>query len=103
MNNEKLIDNIIDDALCRNINMSRETAANYIRMVRSHDDGFTYQDTLEKGISVICKAMGIDTERYDTDQADIECYMDCFREAAELIKDAGYYFDVEANEFKRHG
>ena len=53
-------------------------------------DGHTYQDTLENGLIEICNAMGVSGERYDTDQADIECYMDCFREAAKLIKKAGY-------------
>ena len=58
-----------------------------------------YRNTLDKGIILICEAMGVEPERYDTDQADFECYLDCFREAADLIKKAGYKFDDDTGEF----
>lgn len=58
-----------------------------------------YMNTLENGLQAICKAMGVSSERYDTDQADTECYMDCFREAAELIKKAGFVWDADECEF----
>lgn len=62
-----------------------------------------FSNTLENGVSVLCEAMGVSTERYDTDQADIECYMDCFREAAELVRRAGFVWDVDAGEFNPAG
>lgn len=64
-----------------------------------NEDETIYQDTLENGLWELCQAMGVSTERYDTDQADIECYMDCFREAAELIKTAGCRFNEDTGEW----
>jgi len=60
-----------------------------------------YRNTLEKGIAVLCQAVGIDAERYDTDQADFECYLDCFKEMAELLKGAGTYYCEEEWVFKQ--
>jgi len=58
-----------------------------------------YREYLEKGLAVLCEAMGVSGERYDTDQADGECYLDCFKEAAEKIKRAPA--DVERYRFLR--
>jgi len=58
-----------------------------------------YGNTLENGLQEICKAMGVDSERFDTDQADTECYMDCFKEAAKLIKLADFTWDDEEGEW----
>jgi len=46
-----------------------------------------YQNILERGMAVICEAMEVDSQHYDTDKADGECYLDCFNDAAKLIKD----------------
>jgi 3-methyladenine DNA glycosylase Mpg len=58
-----------------------------------------YQDTLERGVSVLCKAMGVDMEHYDSDSADTECYMDCFKDAAQALKKFGVVFDSDTGEF----
>lgn len=58
-----------------------------------------YQDTLENGLAILCEAMGVDSERYDTDKADTECYMDCFRDAAQALKKFGIVFDSDSGEF----
>jgi len=63
------------------------------------DNEIVYGDALENGMYVICEAMGVSTERYDSGQADTECYMDCFREAAFLIAKAGYRFDENTGEW----
>lgn len=47
-----------------------------------------YQQTLENGLGELSQAMGVDSEHYDRDQADFECYADCFKDAAKLINDA---------------
>ncbi len=56
-------------------------------------------NTLENGLSVICESLGISTEHYDTDQADTECYLDCFKDAAAIIKKFRIEFDDETGEF----
>tara|TARA_Y100001938_G_C8058780_1_gene415971 strand:- start:603 stop:917 length:315 start_codon:yes stop_codon:yes gene_type:complete len=43
------------------------------------------RNTLEKGLNLISKAMNVSPEHYDRDQADGECYLDCFRDAAAII------------------
>ena len=58
-----------------------------------------YQNTLNNALSILCEAMGVDPERYDTDQADFACYMDCFHEAAVLIKRMDCIFDDNEGEF----
>ena len=59
-----------------------------------------YQQTLEGGLNLICDAFGVSTEHYDRDQADGECYMDCFRDAAEAITKSGIRWNDEDAEFK---
>lgn len=60
-----------------------------------------YRNTLENGMNVICEAMGVSTERYDTDQADFACYEDFFKEVASLIKKSGWKFDEDIGEWKQ--
>ena len=47
-----------------------------------------YAICLETGLHILCAAMGVDSEKYDVDKSDIENYLDCFRDAAEIIKRA---------------
>ncbi len=54
-----------------------------------------YQETLEGGLREISQALGLDAEFYDRDQADGACYLDCFRDAATLLKRAGVAWDKE--------
>ena len=56
-------------------------------------------NTLENGLNVICESLGISTEHYDTDQADTECYLDCFKDAAAALKKFGIKFDADTGEF----
>ena len=56
-------------------------------------------NTLENGIGVICSSIGISTDKYDCDEADICCYANCFNDAAELLKKSGCGFDFEENAF----
>lgn len=58
------------------------------------------RNVLEEAMSIICDALGVDTDRYDSDQSDDECYMDCFRDAADVIKVSGIRWDHEGGEFK---
>jgi len=58
-----------------------------------------YQQTLQDGLALLCEGMGVNQEKYDTDQADIECYLDCFREASKLLKQAGCKFNDDTGEF----
>lgn len=62
-----------------------------------------FGSTLENGLQVLCKAMGVSTERYDTDQSDIECCMDCFKDAADLIQQSGFAWDDDEGLFKQNG
>lgn len=59
-----------------------------------------YRDILESGMAAICEAVGVDSERYDRDQADGECYLDCFKDAGKMLKSAGVYWCTEDWEFK---
>lgn len=52
-----------------------------------------YQKTLEQGLNILCEGLGVDPEMFDTDHADTECYLDCFRQAAKVLKEAGVKFD----------
>lgn len=56
-------------------------------------------ETLENGLRVISEATGIGAEYYDRDQADIACYMDCFKDAAAMLKEAKFYFCDEGAQF----
>lgn len=47
-----------------------------------------YQNVLDQGLQILCEAMKVDGETFDSDQADGECYLDCFRAAAERLKSA---------------
>ena len=58
-----------------------------------------YRKVLEDGLDLISTALGVDCDHYDTDQADGECYLDCFRDAAEVIDISGYRWDVDEAEF----
>ena len=58
-----------------------------------------YRDTLEAGLQLICDAFGVSSEHYDRDQADGECYLDCFRDAAEQIAKAGIQWNPDECEF----
>ena len=59
------------------------------------DEAVMYRETLEKGLYVLSQAIGVDCEYFDTDQADVACYLDCFNQAAELIKK----YDASKGEF----
>lgn len=65
------------------------------------DEAQYYRDTLDTGVLLLCKAVDVDPERYDTDQADGECYLDCFKEMAALLKNAGIYYCNDDWEFKQ--
>lgn len=56
-------------------------------------------NTLENGLGILCESIGVNTEKYDTDQADTECYLDCFKDAAAALKKFGIKFDDELGEF----
>lgn len=58
------------------------------------------RDTLAEGAQLLCSAAGVDIEHYDTDQAEGECFLDCFRGMAMLLKQHGYYYCKEDAEFK---
>jgi hypothetical protein len=58
-----------------------------------------YRNILEEGLQLISTALGVGCEHYDTDQADGECYLDCFRDAAGIINLSGYKWDDEEAEF----
>lgn len=57
------------------------------------EDEQVYQQVLEQGMNLLCEGLGVDTERYDTDQADTECYLDCFKQAAKVLKESGVKYD----------
>jgi len=63
--------------------------------IRSED----LANTLENGLGILCESIGVSTEKYDTDQADTECYLDCFKDAAAALKKFGIKFDGELGEF----
>lgn len=48
-----------------------------------------YRSVLEQGLHVISDAFGVSADHYDIDQADGECYLDCFKDAADVIRRAG--------------
>lgn len=66
----------------------------------THDEEITaYQDVLEKALGLLCEAMGKDPDCYDGDKADFDCYMDCFHDAAGVIKQSGIKYDDDEGEF----
>lgn len=65
------------------------------------DEAQYLRDTLEQGLHLICEAFGVSADHYDRDQADGECYLDCFRDAAEQIRACGVTFDHNEGEFTR--
>ena len=61
------------------------------------------EETLENGLTAISEAIGVNGEHYDTDQADIACYMDCFNDAAKALKKFGIVWDGDEGEFVQIG
>lgn len=57
------------------------------------EDEELYQYTLEKVLNILCEAMLVESEIYDRDQADTDCYIDCANDAAKLIKRSGLSYD----------
>lgn len=56
-----------------------------------------YQNALEKGLALICAAVGLENEHYDDDsKTDVENYLDCFKDAANWLEHAGVYWDRDA-------
>ena len=51
----------------------------------ANEDVKQYQNVLTDMASELCAAMGCDVEKYETDQAEYECYRDCFRGAAKQL------------------
>lgn len=58
-----------------------------------------YRNTLDQGLTLICVALGVEGEHYDRDQTDFECYLDCIRDAAQVIKDSGIRWNGDEAEF----
>lgn len=58
-----------------------------------------YRDVLSEALNLLCDAFGVSTEHYDRDQADGECYLDCFRDAADVIKKSGIKWNDDEAEF----
>jgi len=40
------------------------------------------QNTIRHGMDLLCAAMGTQIDDYDSDDADIQCYLNCFKDAA---------------------
>lgn len=58
-----------------------------------------YREVLNDGMRLISAALNLDAEHYDRDQADGACYLDCFKDAAEVITQSGIAHDKEDGEF----
>ena len=54
---------------------------------------------LEKGIDILCDAVGIDSNKYDTDHDEAQCFLDCFEEIAEALKTFNVGFDEDEGQF----
>lgn len=54
---------------------------------------------LDEGLSILTEAMGQEMDDYDTDQADTECYLDCFKQSAEIMKSLKVSYCDEEGEF----
>lgn len=65
------------------------------------DEAAYYHHYLAEGMGLLCNAVGMDSEHYDRDQADGECYADCFRDMADALQQHCIRFDVEEGEFIR--
>jgi len=61
--------------------LDRKTTA----LKRVNEDVRQYQNVLADMAIELCAAMGCDVEKYETDQAEYECYRDCFRDAAKQL------------------
>lgn len=58
-----------------------------------------YQGYLEKMLYTLCSATGMEAERYDRDQADGECFADCFKDIAKALEKFEIRFDSETGDF----
>ena len=66
------------------------------------DEIAVYREVLENGLNMLCDAVGVYIEYYDSDQSDFSCYEDCFKDMALLLRELGVYFDRDDCSFKRH-
>ena len=81
------------------LELSQIATARTRRDIENDEQIAWYVETLEDALGLLCEAVGVSTERYDSDQSDTECYMDCFKQMAELLKKSDWEFDDEENEF----
>ena len=55
------------------------------QLATMREDVLQYQNVLVDMAIELCAAMGCDVEKYETDQAEYECYRDCFRDATKQL------------------
>lgn len=60
-------------------------------------------EALEFGLNHISQAIGVETEFYDSDAADIACYMNCFKDAGDALKKFNIIFNYDSGEFEQQG
>ena len=70
------------------------------RLVEAQRELEECQEALDNSCSTVCVAMGVDQERYDTDESYTECYTNCFKDAARVIRMSGIRFDQDEGDFK---
>lgn len=58
-----------------------------------------YRGILDEAVTIICAAFERDLNDYDSDQADGQCYLDCFEDAAFVIRESGLRWDNDEGGF----
>lgn len=87
------IDDIDESLVCDNAAKHLQTQEQRIEELKEREQDLI--NALEDGVNNICNAVGVEAEMYDRDQADICCYIDCFKDAADMLKAGGFWYDPE--------
>ncbi len=68
-------------------------------MMTEREEVEAYRKVLNDGLQNLCDAMGVSMDIYDRDKSDFSCYIDCFNDAKQVIKDSEIRYDEKTGGF----